>query len=197
MTTKTAPKTSLATATPRRTRTKATATPAPDGTLKGSLAPAPSAPRSQTAAELNAATERSLNGRLAAIANGDAGTPAPKVPATKAARPLPGKAPGTVPAPRRPAARKPVETKAPAKGTGTAKGTKATVQPDGTVSKGTGRRAATPAERAAKPLTANVLAYVEWLDETVYAGKMTEAAKKAAGVSITLYGAYQAQKNGR
>jgi hypothetical protein len=53
------------------------------------------------------------------------------------------------------------------------------------------RKAATPAERAAKPVTATIASYVLWLDRTVFGGKMTEPQKKAAGISITLYGAYQ------
>jgi hypothetical protein len=55
----------------------------------------------------------------------------------------------------------------------------------------TPRKALTPRERAAKPVTATIASYVEWLDKTVFGGKMTVAQKSAAGISITLYGAYQ------
>lgn len=55
----------------------------------------------------------------------------------------------------------------------------------------TGRRARTPKERAALPVTATIAAYVEWLNREIYGGKMTKDAKAIAGVSITLYGAYQ------
>jgi hypothetical protein len=53
------------------------------------------------------------------------------------------------------------------------------------------RKALTPRERAARPVTATVASYVAWLNKTVYAGKMTKAQIEAAGVSLTLYGAYQ------
>lgn len=53
------------------------------------------------------------------------------------------------------------------------------------------RKALTPKERAAKPVTATIAGYVEWLDREVFGGKMTKAQKEAAGISITLYGAYQ------
>lgn len=53
------------------------------------------------------------------------------------------------------------------------------------------RKAATPKERAAKPVTVNIAAYVEWLNAEVFDGKLTEPMKRAAGISITLYGAYQ------
>jgi hypothetical protein len=55
----------------------------------------------------------------------------------------------------------------------------------------TPRKALTPRERAAKPVTATIAAYVTWLDKTVYGSKMTTAQKSAAGISITLYGAFQ------
>lgn len=54
-----------------------------------------------------------------------------------------------------------------------------------------GRKAKTPKERAALPVTATIASYVEWLNKTVYGGKMTKDQKAIAGVSITLYGAYQ------
>lgn len=55
----------------------------------------------------------------------------------------------------------------------------------------TGRKALTPKERAARPVTATIAAYVEWLNKTVYGGRMTKEQKALAGVSITLYGNYQ------
>lgn len=57
---------------------------------------------------------------------------------------------------------------------------------------GRGRRSLTPQERAAKPVTATIAAYIYWLDEHIFEGKMTEPQKKAAGIAITLYGAFQA-----
>lgn len=57
--------------------------------------------------------------------------------------------------------------------------------------KANGRRARTPQERAKLPVTSTIAAYVEWLDKNVYGGKMTAQQKSVAGVSITLYGAYQ------
>jgi hypothetical protein len=57
--------------------------------------------------------------------------------------------------------------------------------------KSSGRAALTPSERAKRPVTSTIASYVEWLDRTVYAGKMTAAQKSAAGISITLYGNYQ------
>jgi hypothetical protein len=53
------------------------------------------------------------------------------------------------------------------------------------------RRALTPKERAARPVTATIASYVEWLNREVFGGKMTKAQIEAAGISITLYGAYQ------
>jgi len=53
------------------------------------------------------------------------------------------------------------------------------------------RKARTPSERAALPVTATIASYVEWLNREVYGGKMTGPQKSLAGVSITLYGAYQ------
>ncbi len=55
------------------------------------------------------------------------------------------------------------------------------------------RRALTPKERAARPVTATIAAYVEWLDKNRILGSkpMTAAEKRAAGIAITLYGAYQ------
>jgi hypothetical protein len=46
----------------------------------------------------------------------------------------------------------------------------------------TPRKALTPKERAAKPVTANIEAYVSWLDKTVFDGKMSAAQKSAAGI---------------
>ena len=55
------------------------------------------------------------------------------------------------------------------------------------------RKAMTPKERAAKPVTATIAAYVEWLDKNHILGPkpMTAEQKRVAGISITLYGAYQ------
>lgn len=79
------------------------------------------------------------------------------------------------PAPKTRAPRKPTAPKAPVK----------------PVVKPAGRKALTPKERAARPVTATIAAYVEWLDKTVYGGKMTAQQKSVAGISITLYGNYQ------
>jgi hypothetical protein len=65
------------------------------------------------------------------------------------------------------------------------------------VAKANPRKALTPKERAAKPVTATIAAYVEWLDKTVYGGKMTAPQKAAAGVSITLYGNFQSSPERR
>lgn len=102
--------------------------------------------QTQTAAELNAATAKSVAARTAAIAA----------------------------APAKPA--KPVSKATPAKAAAPAKGTK---------------KALTPRERAARPVTATIASYVEWLNKTVFDGKMTDKDKKVAGISITLYGNYQ------
>jgi hypothetical protein len=59
------------------------------------------------------------------------------------------------------------------------------------VAKANPRKALTPKERAAKPVTATVASYVEWLNREIFGGKMTKAQIEAAGVSITLYGNFQ------
>ena len=105
--------------------------------------------QTQTAAELNAATDASLSAR---------------------------RAPAAKPTVRKPAARKPAAKTAPK----TAPKAAPKV-----------RKAMTPRERAAKPVTATIASYVEWLNATVFDGKLSAAQKSAAGVSITLYGAYQ------
>lgn len=55
------------------------------------------------------------------------------------------------------------------------------------------RKALTPKERAARPVTATIAAYVEWLDKNrILSPKpLTAEQKRVAGISITLYGAYQ------
>lgn len=55
------------------------------------------------------------------------------------------------------------------------------------------RKPMTPKERAAKPVTATIAAYVEWLDRNRILGSkpMTGPEKRAAGIAITLYGSYQ------
>lgn len=52
------------------------------------------------------------------------------------------------------------------------------------------RKALTPKERAAKPVTATIAEYVAWLEKNV-TGKLTAEQRHLAGISITLYGAYQ------
>lgn len=54
-----------------------------------------------------------------------------------------------------------------------------------------GRPSLSPRERASRPVTATIASYVEWLDKTVFDGKMSVPQKMAAGVAITLYGRYQ------
>lgn len=84
------------------------------------------------------------------------------------------------PAPKRPArpARKAPPAPAPAPAPATKKGL-------------------SPKERAARPVTATVAAYAEWLNAEIYGGKLTAKELAIAGVSLTLYGGYQARKNGR
>jgi hypothetical protein len=65
------------------------------------------------------------------------------------------------------------------------------------VAKANPRKALTPRERAAKPVTATIAAYVEWLNKTAFGGKMTAAQKSAAGISITCYGNYQSSPERR
>ena len=50
--------------------------------------------------------------------------------------------------------------------------------------------------RAAAPVTATIASYVSWLEANVL-GKMTAEQKTLAGISITLYGAYQASPERR
>jgi hypothetical protein len=50
--------------------------------------------------------------------------------------------------------------------------------------------------RAAAPVTATIASYVSWLEANVL-GKMTAEQKSLAGISITLYGAYQASPERR
>ena len=52
------------------------------------------------------------------------------------------------------------------------------------------RKALTPRERAAKPVTQTIQDYVAWLEREL-GQKFTEKDRKLAGVAITLYGAYQ------
>jgi hypothetical protein len=125
-----------------------------------------------TVAELNDATDASLKARAAGAATPTATTPARKPNRTsRATANATGKGAGKGTTPAK--AGKPAAKAAPAAKTSTP------------------RKALTPAERAAKPVTANIAAYVEWLNRTVFDGKMTAAMIRAAGVSITLYGAYQ------
>lgn len=63
--------------------------------------------------------------------------------------------------------------------------------PNMPVPKQRGRRPLTPRERAKLPLTYNVTMYVAWLDREVFDGKLSGAQRHAAGIAITLYGAYQ------
>jgi hypothetical protein len=69
----------------------------------------------------------------------------------------------------------------------------------------TGRKALTAPERAARPVTATIAAYVDYLARTIPAGtplpgvsgsgakfgKLTARERALLGLSITLYGAYQ------
>ncbi len=116
--------------------------------------------QTQTAAELNAATDASLSAR---------------------------RAPAAKPTVRKPAARKPAAKTAPKTAPKAATPAR-TVAPKAAPKV---RKAMTPRERAAKPVTATIASYVEWLNATVFDGKLSAAQKSAAGVSITLYGAYQ------
>jgi hypothetical protein len=54
----------------------------------------------------------------------------------------------------------------------------------------TARKALSPKERAAKPVTATIAAYVVWLEKTL-GRKLSGPEKSIAGISITLYGNYQ------
>ncbi len=54
-----------------------------------------------------------------------------------------------------------------------------------------GRRALTPKERWARPATATVVSYVSWLEKNVVGRKFSGPERKAAEMSLTLYGAYQ------
>lgn len=54
----------------------------------------------------------------------------------------------------------------------------------------TGRVGLTPKERASRPATANIVAYVDFLEKTL-GRKFSGPERRAAEVSITLYGAYQ------
>jgi hypothetical protein len=58
------------------------------------------------------------------------------------------------------------------------------------------RKAMTPKERAAKPVTSTIADYVAWLEKNV-TGKLTADQKHLAGLSITLYGSYQASPERR
>jgi hypothetical protein len=120
---------------------------------------------SMTVTEINAATDASLTARTAETAKA-----APK---TRAAKTAPAKATVT-----KPVAAKPAITKAAAKPVATAKATPAP------------RKAATPRERAAKPVTATIAGYVEWLEKEL-GRKFTAEQRQLAGISITLYGSYQ------
>jgi hypothetical protein len=54
------------------------------------------------------------------------------------------------------------------------------------------RRALTPKERAARPVTATIAEYVKWLEKELGAATFAKLTKRElAGISITLYGAYQ------
>lgn len=66
-------------------------------------------------------------------------------------------------------------------------------KPPVVVKPATTRRPLTPKERAARPVTATIAAYVEWLDKNrILSPKpLTAEQKRVAGISITLYGAYQ------
>lgn len=131
-----------------------------------------------TLADANAATDASLAARATDAANVPTPTPTPPTAAKRAAK--------IARAPR-PAAKTPTAAKTPKR--------PATPVVPTSGSVGT-RRALSPAERAKRPVTANVAAYLAYLESaTVLGRKLSGPERFAAGISITLYGGYQKEKN--
>lgn len=136
--------------------------------------PTPTRP-SESAASLNAAADASRAAR-----NVPEATPTKPAPATKPATKPAARKPATKPAPARSGARKPAPAPAPV-----------------------GRAALSPRERASRPPTATIAAYVDFLAANVFTGKpgtlpsgtpfgkLSPREREIAALSITLYGAYQ------
>lgn len=124
---------------------------------------------SESASALNAAADASRAARVASSVREGAAAVAR---APRPAAPRPGaKTAAKVPAPAKPPAKpaaKPAAKPVP-----------------------TGRKALTPKERASRPVTATIAAYVGWLNKEVYGGKLTKREQEIAGYAITLYGSYQ------